>query len=267
MCPGNSPIFSFFQTRFMAEQKGIFPLKGTIGNVTFYKTKDGYLAREKGGLDASRIANDPAFQRTRENGAEFGRAGKAGKVIRTAYRPLLQHIADGRMIARLTRGLMQVIKADTVNPRGERTVTDGNLLLLQGFEFNANSKLGATLYAPYSQTVVRASGQLSVALDPFVPSSLVTAPSGTTHFKITSAGAELDFATGTAIAQINATAELPWDSSNTAAISLVNNVTPNSSKPLLLAMGIEFYQQVNGTMYPLKNGAFNALALVAVSVA
>lgn len=70
----------------MAQQKGIIPLKGTIGNITFYKSKDGFLAREKGSLDATRIANDPAFQRTRENGAEFGRAGKAGKVLRTAFR-------------------------------------------------------------------------------------------------------------------------------------------------------------------------------------
>ena len=63
----------------MARQRSIIKLDGTIGGITFYKSKDGYLAREKGGIPAERIRNDPAFQRTRENGAEFGRAGKAGK--------------------------------------------------------------------------------------------------------------------------------------------------------------------------------------------
>ena len=58
----------------MAQQKSILKLKGTIGGITFYKSKDGYLAREKGGVDASRIANDPGFARTRENGAEFANA-------------------------------------------------------------------------------------------------------------------------------------------------------------------------------------------------
>ncbi|EIA08653.1 hypothetical protein HJ01_02375 [Flavobacterium frigoris PS1] len=53
----------------MARQNGIIKLKGTIGDITFYKTKDGHLAREKGGIDAKGIATDPAFQRTRENGA------------------------------------------------------------------------------------------------------------------------------------------------------------------------------------------------------
>jgi hypothetical protein len=68
----------------MAKQTGIIRLKGTIGGITFYKTSDGHLAREKGGVDASLIKNDPAFQRTRENGAEFGRAGKGGKTLRSA---------------------------------------------------------------------------------------------------------------------------------------------------------------------------------------
>ncbi|SHM51112.1 hypothetical protein SAMN05444266_108324 [Chitinophaga jiangningensis] len=85
----------------MARQSGIIPLKGTIGNITFYKTKAGHLAREKGGVDASRITTDPAFIRTRENGAEFGRAGKAGKLLRTAFRALLLNIGDSYMSSRL----------------------------------------------------------------------------------------------------------------------------------------------------------------------
>jgi len=47
-------------------------------------------------------------------------------------------------------------------------------------------------------------------------------------------------------------------------INLANAVTAASTHPLFLALGIEFYQEVNGQMYPLKNGAFNALALVKV---
>jgi hypothetical protein len=48
----------------MAKQTGIIKLKGTIGRISFYKTGDGHLAREKGGVDKSRIQNDTAFQRT-----------------------------------------------------------------------------------------------------------------------------------------------------------------------------------------------------------
>ena len=48
----------------MARQKGLIKLDGTIGGITFYKSQDGYLAREKGGVDGDRIANDPNFQKS-----------------------------------------------------------------------------------------------------------------------------------------------------------------------------------------------------------
>jgi hypothetical protein len=125
----------------MAKQKGIIKLKGTLGDITFYKTQDGYLAREKGGIEASRIANDPNFQRTRENGAEFGTAGKAGKMLRNSIRALLQNVSDGRMVGRLTQEMVKVLQADVTSVRGQRNVIDGEAELLEGFEFNIRSKL------------------------------------------------------------------------------------------------------------------------------
>lgn len=86
----------------MAKQKGIIKLYGTIGDITFYKSKDGYLTREKEDIPADRIANDPAFQRTRENGTEFRRASKGGKILRNAIRGLLQNASDSKMVKHLT---------------------------------------------------------------------------------------------------------------------------------------------------------------------
>jgi hypothetical protein len=249
----------------MARQKGIIKLKGTIGDITFYKTQDGHLAREKGGIDASRIASDPAFQRTRENGSEFGRAGKAGKVLRTSLRGLLLNSADGRMVSRLTQQMVKVIQADTTSDRGLRNVIDGEAELLAGFEFNIRGKLGTSLFAPFVANIDRVTGEIKVDLASFIPSNMIASPTGTTHFKIISAGAEIDFETETFVEAHSETAILPWDVTPTAVISQTNMVTPNSTKPLFLALGIEFYQQVNGQMYPLKNGAYNPLALVSVS--
>ena len=249
----------------MAKQKGIIKLDGTIGDITFYKSQDGYLAREKGGIPADRIANDPAFQRTRENGAEFGRAGKAGKILRNAIRAMLQNASDSRMVSRLTQKMVEVIQLDATNPRGQRNVIDGEAELLQGFEFNISGKLGTTLYAPYTSTIDRVAGTLEASIPSFVPLNMIAAPGGTTHYKIVSAGAEVDFENETFVMDSNASAILPWDATATAVLTLTNAVTANSTKPLFLALGIEFYQQVNGQMYPLKNGAYNALALVKVS--
>ncbi len=249
----------------MAKQKGIIKLDGTIGGITFYKSQDGYLAREKGGVSGDRIANDPNFQRTRENGEEFGRAGKAGKLLRTSIRAMLQNASDSRMVSRLTQKMVEVIQEDTTNPRGQRNVIDGEAELLESFEFNISGKLGTTLYAPFTSTIDRVAGTLVANIPSFVPINMIAAPGGTTHFKVVSAGAEVDFENETFVANSSASAILPWDATATAVLNLSNAVTANSTSPLFLLLGIEFYQEVNGQMYPLKNGAFNALAIAKVS--
>lgn len=250
----------------MARQKGIIKVKGTIGDMTFYKTAaDGYLIREKGGIDANRIASDPAFQRTRENGAEFGRSGKAGKMLRNALQALLINASDSRTVSRLTQSMVKVIRADTTNPRGQRNVIDGEAELLTGFEFNIRGKLGTTLFAPFTTAIDRVTGELTLDIPPFIPMNMVAAPSGTTHYKIVSAGAEIDFEAETFIVATSETGILPWDTVLTVAVAQTNQVTAASTKPLFLAVGIQFFQEVNGQMYPLRNGAYNPLSLVAVS--
>jgi hypothetical protein len=249
----------------MAKQKGIIKLEGTIGDITFQKTRDGYLAREKGGVSADRIANDPAFIRTRENGAEFGRAGKAGKALRNALRQLVQNASDRRVVSRLTREMMRVIQTDAVNARGERTVLEGELEFLEGFDFNLNGKLSTTLYAPLTATINRVAGTVDISLASFVPAAMVAAPGGTTHFRIFGAGAEVDFATNAFVSQSSDSGILPWDNLSTTAISLSHNLTPNSTHPIFAVLGVEFLQEVNGVQYRLKNGAFNAMAIVKVS--
>lgn len=248
----------------MAKQTGIIKLKGTIGGISFYKTGDGHLAREKGGVDKNRIQNDPAFQRTRENGSEFGRAGKGGKVLRNAIRVLLQNAKDKRVVSRLTKDLVAIVKTDTTNERGLRTIQNGNLSLLERFEFNLNGKLGATLFAVFTNAFDRVSGDATLNIAAFSPTLRIAAPAGTTHFKVVMGATELDFENETSTFENDATAILPYAAADTAPIALTSNITANSTLPVLQVLGIEFYQEVNGQMYALKNGAYNALAVITI---
>ncbi|RRA90403.1 hypothetical protein EG242_13615 [Paenimyroides viscosum] len=246
----------------MANQDGIFKIKGTLGGVTFYKTKDGHLVREKGGIDKKRMAKDPAFKRTRENGSEFGRAGTYGKYLRSAFRPMLNNTSDKRVVSRLVKQLMALIKTDTVNARGERTPVAGDFEMLRGFDFNSNGLLGNTLYVPYNATIDRASGAVSLELPELVPEQMISAPAGTTHFKIVTGASEVDFQAGNSLTVYTGTAEIPWDNTPMAALALDLALTPASTLPLVLLLGVEFYQEINGVFYMLNNGSFNALAIV-----
>ena len=249
----------------MAQQKGIFLLQGTIGNISFFKSRDGYLARLKGGASAARIATDPKYQRTRENAAEFAVAAKAGKLLRTAFKSLVRPAADHRMVSRLAGKMVYVLQTDRKNERGMRRVLDGNVGLLEGFEFNEQAKLYAAFSAPYSSNINRVTGELKITILPFVPNSLITAPAGATHFKLVSGGAEVDFENRSSTVDLHATPELPWNNVPTDEY-VFNHVVPvNSNHPLFLLLGIEFYQEVNGSMYLLKNGSFNALSIIKVS--
>jgi hypothetical protein len=249
----------------MARQKGIIPLQGTIGNISFYKSKDGYLAREKGGVDAARIANDPTYERTRENNEEFGRAVKAGKLLRTALRAMVKKASDSNVTGRLVREFMKVVKADQVSVRGKRNVIDGEAELLQGFEFNENGRLGSTFFAPFAANIDRAAGTLAISIPAFIPGNMITAPAGATHYKVSVGGAEIDFEAETYVNTVLDSGERPLNNVLTAPIDISAAITANSGKPLFLALGIEFFQQINNALYTLKNGAYNALSIVQVS--
>ena len=248
----------------MAKQKGIIKLQGTIGDITFFKTADGYLAREHAPISAEQIANNPAFQRTRENNQEFGRAVKASVLLRKALRPMLAGTKTGRLQALLTRDFMRVIKADSANLRGNRNVMDGEAELLQGFDLNKKTSLGSTLYAPYQASINRVTGECLVALPTFVPEKFIVAPAGTTHFKLLAMATAVNFPANDYIVDSQETGMHTCDTVPVAAITMACTLPPATSDPIFLTLGIQFYQLLNGNYYTLKDAGFNALQLVKI---
>jgi hypothetical protein len=250
----------------MARQKGIFKIEGKIGDVSFYKTQDGYLAREKGGVDGERIKNDPAFARTRENGAEFGSAASAGKLLRVALRPLLLNTADNRLVSRLTKVMTEIKGHDSTSARGERTI--GTAIgqasakaALKGFNFNIRATLAGVLFKPY--TVTTTNGMITIP--GLVPINDIVYPAGATHATFKSAWAAIDFEAGTHAVVFSPEVNLPIGSAP-AAVILNPGTSPTSgaNNTDIFVLAVEFFQEVNGTQYSLKNGAYNALAIVEV---
>jgi hypothetical protein len=248
----------------MAKQRGIFKVEGTIDEVTFYQSKDGFMIRQKGGVSADRIATDPAFERTRENQKEFARAGKAGKVLRSALRAVLVNATDRLLVSRLFTAMMKVVKADATSDRGQRNVLDGELELLEGFEFNEAGKLDQTLFAPFRALIDRTNSSLTVNVPSFVPINMISAPAEATHYQIVSAGGFIDFTLGTNGIVTKATAMLPINGDASAVVDHVLDGGADATRPMFIVLGISFYQEVNGKQYSLKNGAYNALSIVKV---
>jgi hypothetical protein len=248
----------------MGRQDSVVQLTGGVGNLSFYKTQDGYLARKKSRVSAKRIRTDPAFARTRENIAEFTRSGRAAKLLRTAFSSLLHSAADNRVTSRLNGAMMKVIQADLVNPRGRRNVVDGEAVLLEGFEFNQKGSLTNTFKAIFTPSIDRATGNMTVDIPAFRSAHEIQVPEGATHFRLKAGGAAIDFENNKYSLATSEGAELPITEQTQEALQLAHAVPANSVFPLFLVFGIEFLQLVNGAYSPLNNGAFNALAIVKV---
>lgn len=248
----------------MAQQKSILKLQGTIGGITFYKSKDGYLAREKGGVDASRIANDPGFARTRENGAEFANAASAGKLLRDTVRVLGKDASDGRVTARLTQVMAQIKNMDDANARGERSAAEGMAkaeakALLKGFNFNINAVLGAVLYKPFQANTE--TGEISIVA--LSPADDISIPDGATHVVFKSGLAVINFVTGESAIAVSEPVRLAINA-DAQALSVKPAAAPELEGTRFILLAIDFVQVVNNVDYSLNNNSYNVLAIVEV---
>ncbi|MDB5273753.1 MAG: hypothetical protein JWO58_2120 [Chitinophagaceae bacterium] len=249
----------------MAKQNGILKFRGTIDDLNFYQSQDGQLVRKKTSVDAARIASDPSFIRTRENGAEFGAAGKAGKIIRDALKPLMADVADNRVTSRITKLMSDIRKLDKTSVRGKRTPAIGlqsaeGKALLKGFNFNIDAVLSSVLSTAF--TVDTATGVIT--LQPIVPLNDILFPPAATHLVISGGFANVDLASGVYELQQTSTPSTPIDA-QTLNITLNPPAVPAGTGTKLFLLKIEFFQNVNGADYSLNNGAYNALSIVEVA--
>ena len=249
----------------MGEQKGILKIEGTMGNMTFYKKDGVYLVKEKSSVSADKIANDPNYEKTRENNAEFGLAGSTGKFLRDALRSLMLDASDTYVTSRVTQLMMKELGLDTASARGSRqpsvdlATADGKALL-NGFNFNANSVLSGVLFKAFA--VDAATGVITI--NNLIPQKDIAYPSGATHLAITGAMANIDFANGVSDLQITNVQNIPIDLTQ-GNVVLTPVTVPAGNGIVVNLLKIEFFQLMNGVQYPLKNGNYNTLAIVNVA--
>jgi hypothetical protein len=249
----------------MARQGGLLKVVGKLDDLSFYKSADGFLVRTKGGVSADRINSDPTFQRTRENNAEFGMSAGAGKLLRTAVRNLMMTASDNRVVSRLTRLMTDVKNLDAANDRGERHVHEGFDLpegkaVLKGFNFNNRAILSGILFKSY--TLNTTTGALDIT--GLVPNMDIVAAPGSTHVTVKGGWSKVDFETGEFETVISNAVNLPINSTP-SNINLTHAAAPALATGIhVFTLQIEFYQEVNGSQYSLKNGGYNSLAVIEV---
>ncbi|SIN69422.1 hypothetical protein [Chitinophaga niabensis] len=91
----------------MAKQTGPIKISGTVGNICFYKTKDGYYARLKSSLTGKRVKKDPRFKRTMEYA---GMLVAASRLASRCYGSLPEEERVHAVYRKMTGMAMQMLK-------------------------------------------------------------------------------------------------------------------------------------------------------------
>lgn len=239
------------------KQKGFGMLVGTHGDMTYYEQKVNgkkeFLARSKGGVSKDRIKNDPNFQRTRENNAEFAMAGEFAKAIRLAFNAY----SKGTQ-ASLVKILLALAKQkDTTSDRGARSVANvTDFSDLRGFAFNPQARLGEVIIGSKITigTIDATSFNVNFGAGFFNP------PQGATHYKLVVSGAVVDRAENSVLSFLSPTVApvptaLPAGGAFGAVSVEMSYSTLTGAQMMMCGAGVEFYQEVNGNFYPLNNDA------------
>lgn len=251
----------------MAYQKGDIKLEGQLGDLTFYKRNGAHLARAKRGVSATRIAKDPKFARTRENNTEFGRASAIGKLIRQSLHPILPLFHEGTMQTRLNKRILQVIKNDGVNPRGQRDLLAENLHLLTGFSFNKDSAWKDVYYAPTLCQLNTSTGKLQLFLPSYWGPSVLNPPKPDGDGRIsgarfTVAAISLDLEAEIRSSVYEHSPILP--TAGTLPDQLFELDIERPDLPLIALTGLVFFRSVGEYDVPVEKPMQNALDIIDV---
>lgn len=263
----------------MAKQKGIIKLRGSLAGLTFYESNRKSLVRTTGGVEKSRIENDPAFKRTRENMSEFGGSAKIGKSFRMGFVSIIKTMGSTTITGRVT-GLMKQINSNGTGVRGQRSFEIlNNKYILEGFEFNKEQPLNSIFYAPNAVPSLDANRSVATWVVPdFNTSDFINPPEGATHFKLLlncSVLSDYDYVVARKVYEptdaleneqfgIELSAAIPLGGMVGSDITLSVDLGFANPLPLtvgvLNAVGIIFYQEVNTEYYELSSE--NALKIV-----
>ena len=242
----------------MAKQMGHGMIKGKLGNLIFYSYRGKPVVRTDGSREKEYYKTAESFERSRENGDEFGRAHSIKSKITNAMGPLLTFVKDGYMNNRLAMTLLELIKMDDKNLRGERTVTAANLEKLKGFEFNREAMIRKLVRFDHSATIDKESGTMSVIVKPFVPKENIIAPEGATHFRLLAGGICIELNSDKEETSFKESNLWRVDEDDVIGVELIMSLPLKVEGPMMLFFGIEFYDDYCGLpnikTYVKKNG-------------
>ncbi|UKT65451.1 hypothetical protein [Pedobacter mucosus] len=123
----------------MAILNGIVRFSGQLGDLVFYQRGKKNVVRQK-------TTNHQLSENSKKSGRDFGEVSRNAAYIRKAFATLVRLYAHGDLLNRLNKRVHEIFRTVSPELSGRKKMIDGNISLLQGFEFNAATSLSTLLF-------------------------------------------------------------------------------------------------------------------------
>lgn len=236
-----------------------------LENVTFVRTPKGFqLKKERYFSNKEKMLINPTYAKSLHHCIEFTRVIKSCVTLRRAVNHLMTNAKNNKTSTVGVKRLFEILKTDNINLIPHRNIHHGDTTLLRNLDLNFYSTLSSIFYAELSTRIEREGGYLILNIPSFRPDIMLKKVSGATHFKILSAGCEIDFLNHQSITDYKETPELLLNEIPTDSVCHIHSISPGSLLPLFIIIGVRYYQLVNGIFYPLMSKVINPITIIAV---
>lgn len=162
----------------MATLKSLFPIVGSLGNLSFYTTagSDRITVRQKGGPSKKMILTSDRFVNTRHNMSEFGGRSKGSKFILSTLRPLTI-VSRDKVFNALNRPLKAIQDHDGESRKGQRHIfISRKPVLLEGFSLDRNKAFESFVSTPLAADVFPDTATAQVTIPELIPNTNLHLP-------------------------------------------------------------------------------------------
>ena len=149
-------------------------IKGSVGPVSYHVYNDTVYIQSKPGK-----GNVKQTVATQKSASDFGRASSIAKAIRNSLFPILQNHSDNEFYRRFTARINTATQDGNPQPKGNRSLIDGNLSLLTAIDCNTASPFDS--YCNLTPLIsLSSSRQLIITLPEFLVLEHISAPAEAT---------------------------------------------------------------------------------------
>ncbi len=192
--------------------------------------------------------------------ADFGRAARCNQLICDAFHQHLFNLREAHLSSRLFARVYDVLRSDELHAVGSRTMASGNLGLLEGFDFNKRKPLHRIFNGSFDVRINRRKGECVVDVPNFDPVRHLRWEGRITHIKILAAAAVLDFRSLKFLPIAQESGFL--DIQQLVGATLPLAFPARTRRPLLVVMGMEFYQFVGSRYFLRQQDGAKSLTIV-----